>query len=322
MIKTLKGTTAQGIQNAITAARRDVGAASGLVFTLVVITDLREYTSVLEACIDASREHPSRVLIVTNGAAAADRVDAEIHLGEDVPGEIISLRFQGDLTNHRESVVLPLLLPDSPVIAWWPGTSPVSLADDPLGSLAIRRISDSMGAADPIDALEVRARNMTPGDTDLTWTRLTPWRALLVSALDQYPSKLKDISIAAEVDNAAGVLLASWLDDRLDCNVSIDTTTKGPGITSVELTMDEGTISIRRSDGKMASYSAPKTPARKVALPRRDISQLLTEELRRIDPDDILQNAMKQLLRRVDHPEPADASADGAIPAAKGSQVE
>ena len=39
---------------------------------------------------------------------------------------------------HPESVVLPLLLPDSPVAVWWPADHPPDPAEDPLGRLAQR----------------------------------------------------------------------------------------------------------------------------------------------------------------------------------------
>ncbi len=302
MIKTLKDTTTSDIQAAVTEARQRLGATSGLVFTLCVVADLRDFTSVLASCIEAGREHPSRIILVTDGTAKADRLDAEVHLGEDVPGEIIILRFQGELQHHRETVVLPLLLPDSPVLAWWPGTAPASLAEDPVGSLASRRISDSMRAADPIGALAVRAANLAAGDTDLTWTRLTPWRALLAASLDQIPAKVARVVVGAEQGNAAGVLLAAWLDDRLRCEV-ITEPTAGPGITSVVMTTHAGNISITRQDGKVAAFTAPDTPSRTVVLRRRSTSQLITEELRRLDADDILASAMARLLTREGHPD-------------------
>ena len=122
MIINVRDTNATGIHMALVEARHNIGVASSMVFTMIVIADLKHYDRALEACRDAGREHPSRIILVTNGQAKADRVDAEIRLGEEVPGEIISLKFHGELVEHRDSVVLPLLLPDSPVVAWWPDT--------------------------------------------------------------------------------------------------------------------------------------------------------------------------------------------------------
>lgn len=322
MIVKLKGTTARGIQNELMKARTNAGVASGMVFTLIVVCDLTDYEEVMEACVNAGREHPSRILVVTNGRSQTDRLDAEISYGSEIPGEIISLRFQGELTEHRSSVLLPLLLPDSNVVVWWPGSSPAHLAEDPIGRLAKRRITDAMGAAKPLQALEIRARNMTPGDTDLTWTRLTPWRALLTSALDQFPEEVSHVVVEADANNAAGMLLAAWLDDRLGCRVE-RRTSDGPGITKVTMTVTSGDISISRRDGKMASFSAPGTPSRTVALRRRDINTVITEELRRMDADDVLQAAMQRLISRcTDEGRAALGAPEKALKSSKGTQIE
>lgn len=322
MIRTLKDTGAREIQDAVLQARHNLGSASGMVFTLVVVADLHDYDAVLDACVVAGREHPSRILLVTNGMARADRLDAEVHVGEDVPGEIIALRFHGALAQHRETVLLPLLLPDSPTVVWWPGSAPESLADDPVGRLGERRITDAMGAARPLEALEIRAAHLAPGDTDLTWTRLTPWRALLTASLDQHPAAIKRVLVTSAENNAAGMLLAAWLENRLHCPVELEAS-DGPGITAVRMTTAGGDISITRKDGRMAVFEAPRTPQRSVALRRRNINQLITEELRRMDPDEILADAMASLLERCARDEARPRPlARVALRPARGSQVE
>ena len=294
MITTLKDTTAQAIQNAIMSARQSVGAASGMVFTLLVDTPASEYDNVFDACVEAGREHPSRIIVTTDGSARADRLDAELHIGDEVPGEIIALKFHGELADHKSSTLLPLLLPDSPVIAWWPGASPAHPSQDAVGALASRRITDAMGADDPLAALVERAACLAPGDTDLTWTRLTPWRALLASALDQPRGTVESASVHAGTGNAAGLLLAAWLRSRLGTEVTF-MPNAGPGITEVTLTTDEGEIQVARTDGKMATFAAPGSPTLAVALRRRDIAALITEELRVLEADHVFAASMAEL---------------------------
>ncbi|MFT4218463.1 MAG: glucose-6-phosphate dehydrogenase assembly protein OpcA [Micropruina sp.] len=298
MIINVPDTTATGIHMALVKARHSIGVASSMVFTMIVIAEGKYYDRALEACEDAGREHPSRIILVSNGEADGDHVDAEIRLGEEVPGEIISLRFHGELTEHRASVVLALLLPDSPVVAWWPGSAPDKPGEDPLGRLASRRITDAMGSSHPLAAIERRARNYSPGDTDLTWTRLTPWRALLASALDSYPAKITSVSVEAAPNNAASMLLSAWLEDRLKVRVDRREGTKGIGVTNVTLGTTKGDIVIAREDGRMATFSAPGLPRRQVALRRRELNALITEELRRLDVDDIFASAMGVLVDR------------------------
>jgi len=298
MITTLKDTTAQAIQNAIMSARQSVGAASGMVFTLLVDTPASEYDNVFDACVEAGREHPSRIIVTTDGSARADRLDAELHIGDEVPGEIIALKFHGELADHKSSTLLPLLLPGSPVIAWWPGEAPEPVSEDAVGSLAKRRITDDMGSADPLARLLARAEGLAPGDTDLTWTRLTPWRALLAAALDTHQAPVTGATVEAAANNAAGLLLAAWLGSRLGLDADF-VSSGGPGITAVRLATEDGDIVLARGDGKMATFTGPRTPPRSVALRRREISALITEELRRLDTDYVFQQSMACLASNV-----------------------
>ena len=61
---------------------------------------------------------------------------------------------------------------------------PEIIAYDPLGVFADRRITNVIRDADPSASLRQRADDYAPGDTDLTWTVITPWRAALASAFD------------------------------------------------------------------------------------------------------------------------------------------
>ena len=291
MITTLKDTTSAQIQNAITKARQSVGAASGMVFTLLAIPTADDYDDAFDACLEAGREHPSRIIIATDGSTRTERLDAELHIGDEIPGEVIALKFHGELMHHKTSAVLPLLLPDSPVIAWWPGRAPENASADRIGKLAGRRITDAMGTDDPLATLVARAGTVAPGDTDLTWTRLTPWRALLASALDNHQSPVVSGRVTAANNNAGGLLLAAWLRSRLGVPVDFEAD-GGPGVTGVTLTTEDGDITLKRPDGKMATFTAPRTPPRSVALRRREVSALLSEELRRLDTDKVFLESM------------------------------
>jgi hypothetical protein len=144
-----------------------------------------------------------------------------------------------------------------------------------------------------------QARNYAAGNTDLSWTRLTPWRALLAAALDQYPARIKGGQVSAERSNPSADLLVAWLTNRL--KVPIDrATSRGPGITSVRLVTGGGEMEISRPDGRLAHFSIPNAPSRPVALKRRELAELLAEELRRLDPDDTYAEAVSTLCRIAD----------------------
>jgi glucose-6-phosphate dehydrogenase assembly protein OpcA len=142
--------------------------------------------------------------------------------------------------------------------------------------------------------LRTRAETYRPGDTDLSWTRTTPWRALLAAALDQYPSKITSILVEAERNNPSADLLSAWLGSRLKLDVT-RRVSDGPGITAARLGTAAGDIAITRPDGLLASYAVPGQPERLVALKRRDLTDLISEDLRRMDPDDVYEATIKTL---------------------------
>lgn len=316
MIITLTKTDTSQIGNALLQARSRLGSASGLVLTLIVAAEQRSFAKAYAAVQTAAREHPCRLLLVVKTTGKADRLDAEIHVAEEAPGEVIVLRLSGLVRDHADSVVLPLLLPDSPVVMWWPANSPDVPGEDILGALADRRITDAASSADPISSLRTRAANHTPGDTDLTWTRLTLWRALLAAALDQYPARVLSATVVGPRSNAPADLMAAWLESRLKVTV-VRKPSSGPGITSVVLDTPGGQVVIAREDGKTASYAIPGQPRRTVALKRRDINELLTEELRRLDADAVYAAALATFLARTIH----GASAPRAVSAGKPARA-
>ena len=216
MIIPLADTTSAKISAELLRARRSAGSpAQGMVLTLIIVCDESEYPRAMEASMAAGREHPSRILLVVTAAGRNAGLDAELHLGEGTPGEVVVIRMRGAVAAHPASVIRPLLLPDSPVVIWWPGKAPNNQAGDELAQLAMRRLTDAAASPRPLVTLKARARDYTPGDTDLSWTRLTPWRALLAAALDQYPAKIKSVLIEADRGNPSADLLAAWLQSRL-----------------------------------------------------------------------------------------------------------
>lgn len=294
MIVTLNDTTASKIGGAIVEARRTVGSGSGLVHTLICICDSSHFDAAFEAARDAARQHPSRLLMVVTTRSRKDKLDAEVHASEGTPGDVIVLRFSGAMAKRPASVILPLLLSDSPVIAWWPFSGPDNLASDPIGALADRRITDSAADKDPCKALIRRAAHLTEGGSDLCWARTTSWRALAAAALDQHPATVKFARVESAAGNAPAMLLAAWLGLRLGVPVE-RVTTDVPGISAIVMSTSGGDIEIRRRSGRYAVYRIPGEPARGVALDRREVQMLIGEELRRLGPDKVFTAVMAEI---------------------------
>lgn len=299
MITELHETDSDAIVSALSDAHlRGEGAAGGMVHTLLVACHAVDVERAFDAALAAAREHPSRVILVVESPDVAD-LEARLQVGEGVPGDVVTLRVPTDMVEHLETLLLPLLLPNSPVIAWWPGESPARLGDDPIGRLASRRITDAGGVEDPLAALATRAANLTPGDSDLAWTRLTPWRALLAASLDQYPTEVTGAEVEAAGHNAPAELLAAWLAARLGVEVR-RLESEGPGLTGVRLRTPGGDIALLRPTGSVATFEVPGQPPRAVALARRDMNALITEELRHAEPDTVFAEACAIHLERVE----------------------
>src|SRR5277367_6872498 len=145
MMIDLAETTTDRIHEAIRQARQRLGGpASGMVLTLIIVTDEAAQYDAVRAASQADREHPSRILaVITRKPKSESRLDAEIRVGETGPGETILLRMYGPLGQHADSVVAPLLAPDVPVVTWWPEDAPPAPGGDPLGAVAQRRVTDA-----------------------------------------------------------------------------------------------------------------------------------------------------------------------------------
>lgn len=303
MIIDLPSTTTVAISKKLVALRQDTGAmALGRVLTLLIVVDEADAEQAIEDANDASRQHPCRIIAVVLGnKRGQSRIDAQIRVGGDAgASEVIVLRLYGELVNHGAAVVIPLLLPDSPVVAWWPTDAPTDVARDAIGSMAQRRITDAATAKSPRTALKTRARTYASGDTDLAWTRITLWRGLLAAALDQPPYEpVLEATVTGASDSPSTDLLAAWLAETLRCPVRRARTRAGTGMVSVRLERASGPIDLVRPDGSIATLTQPGQPVRRISLARRGTAECLADELRRLDPDDIYEETIRKGLARV-----------------------
>ena len=294
---TLWDTTGTAVVKALSAERRQAGSvSSGLALTLVVVVDEKRVAEAEQAATRAAAEHPCRLLVVVRRRpdAPEPRLDAEVLIGGRLgPGEAVVMRMYGRLALHAESVVLPLLAPDAPVVTWWYGEPPHQIAHDPLGVLADRRVTDCSLAPDPLAALRERGEDYAPGDTDLAWSRATLWRALCASALDPLASTVTAVTVSGEAGNPTRALLSGWLGSRLDLDVAHDDT-DGGGVTGVLMTLEDGEVRLTRGeDQRTAVMSRTGQPDRTLPLERRALGDLLAEELHRLDADEVYAGALE-----------------------------
>lgn len=303
MIVDLPNTTTSQISKALVKIREEGGAvALGRVLTLIISTRLGEEEEAIEAANDASREHPMRVIVVSTSGDENNhddtRLDAQIRVGGDAgASEVIVVRAYGDTASDKEGLVTGLLLPDAPVVVWWPGDGPKNASQSALGRIAQRRITDAAAVSNPLAALQHLATTYAPGDTDFSWTRLTLWRAQLAAVLDQPPyESITAVEVLGAADSPSTVLLAAWLQEQLQVPVELQMTspaTGSSGIHGVKLHRASGVIELERTIPNIATLKQPNQPTHDIALPRRSLRDCLAEELRRLDPDDLFGEVIK-----------------------------
>jgi len=328
VIVDLPSTTTVAVSKKLVQLRQDTGAmALSRVLTLVIVVGELDAEAAIDAATDASHQHPCRIIaVVLSNKRGKSRLDGQIRVGGDAgASEVVVLRLFGALTDHGRSVVTPLLLPDSPVVAWWPTEAPSNVSQDPIGAMAQRRITDAAEAKQPKVALRNRAKTYAGGDTDLAWTRITLWRGLLAAALDQAPYEpVTEATVTGGTDSPSTDLLAAWLAEALRCKVTRARTRAGTGTVSVRLERRSGAIDLVRPDGNTATLAQPGQPTRRISLPRRGTAECLADELRRLDPDEIYAEAIGRGLSRLGSRTvtAGDAVRDGEAPSVEEAQRE
>jgi glucose-6-phosphate dehydrogenase assembly protein OpcA len=192
-----------------------------------------------------TERHPNRAFVISaTPNARKDVLDAWVQTHCQMPspgrpqvcGEQITIEARGAAVDLVAGTLLPLLVPDVPVMLWWPHGEP---ADDPrflkVADMVDRVIVDSATFAAPEAGLARMAALLDHDGgqsgagtaiSDLSWSRLTPWRELaaqffdapaLVPHLAEITRVVVDYEAraGAVADRSQALLLVGWLATRL-----------------------------------------------------------------------------------------------------------
>ena len=225
--------TVRQVEAALTDLRRHEqrAAVRASVLTLVaVVHSDAAANDVLDVVYELGARHPSRTIVLVldededSGMDAAASVHVVEHEGRAVCFEEIVLRVRGRARHHLDSVVEPFALPDLPMVVWLPSHLPSP--GDPLLGVADRIVVDSraVAGADPtpgethsvLPTIAALARRLPV--TDLSWTRLAPWRSLLAGLFEgaAYRPFLREVERVEIAGNyGPRYLLGGWLLRRL-----------------------------------------------------------------------------------------------------------
>lgn len=290
MIVSLPQTTTALIARKLQELRDSGGVvALGRVLSLVIETDDSSLESAVETANKASRLHPSRILVISKTDSKISQLDAEIRVGGDAgASEVVVLRASGEVLSNVESLISGLLLPDAPIVGWWPSYSSANPAKTEIGAIADRRITDSAAQPEPIEFLRALASNYSPGDGDMAWTRITLWRSQLAAALESHLERqIVSAQVIGSKESPSALLLQAWLESKLNVSVSLEDKWREDavlGIRGVRICFGDGELQVLR-DGDVAMLTQPGLPESRVFLPARTDLDCLVEDMRFLGED-------------------------------------
>ena len=311
MIVELPDTTTSKISKALVRIREEGGAvALGRVLTLVIATRLGREEEAIEAANDASREHPMRVIVLSTRRrrrrSDEPRLDAQIRVGGDAgASEVIVLRAYGETASNDEGLVTGLLLPDAPVVVWWPGDAPDSRLAAPrsggspsAGSRMPRRRPTRARASTTSAELPAR-RHRLRLDPPHAVARAARRRARPAAVRADHRRQVRGASDSPST-HAARRLAAAAARGADGVRAHRRERRVGRASTgSVHANARTGCVELDRNATNVATLTQPNQPIHDISLPRRNLRDCLAEELRRLDPDDlygeVVQNGLGQL---------------------------
>ncbi len=208
------------------------------VFNLVICVDGDEQLAqATETVAQITWSYPCRALVLVRKPEEAQSettasISAHCQLptatGNRVCCEQITIVGTGQAADGLWSMVLPLLVPDLPVVLWWPGDPCIHEAlFDRLLETADRLIVDSRAFIDPGATFTRLAQLVGTGHkvafSDLSWSRLNTWRLNMAEFFDQpeflpYLSHIDRLEIHYEAPEnhqhpnfSEALLLIGWL---------------------------------------------------------------------------------------------------------------
>lgn len=229
--------------NAVESAAAGHTTTRALTVNLLVHADTSARADELGTVIQQlTASHPNRAMMLIDRPAVGDpQIEAWVQancllnvLGAtQICGEQITIDSRGGHAGQVVSLMLPLLVPDLPVVLWMDGPQPFDLPLlRKLRGVLNRLIVDSAGFADPLHDLVTMAtyedRSMVGPKplslSDLNWARLTPWRELTAQFFDTrsflpHLHRLDQVEIDYVAVGEGGLLralmLAGWLASNL-----------------------------------------------------------------------------------------------------------
>lgn len=307
------------------AAEHAAAEARASVLNLVAVARTAEAERQIAQTLDRlSVQCPSRTLVLlAQPERAAPKLEATITARMSLLGasrvttEQVQLHAHGTTAAHLASIVGPLLIPDLPVVLWWPGRPEFGtrLLDE-LADLCDRMIVDTEELDPRRDfrmLLDIARRDSCRcAIGDFSWARILPWRDLIAQLFDPPALRpaLRSVKGITARFGAAGSdvqarLLAGWVRSRLatlGVSAVVDRRSDAaepPGLSQLTLSVEgnrTGQFRIQRAAGghlvTTIRLGDQDYPGHTVGTLSREAADLLGQQLTVTGQDPIYEEAL------------------------------
>ena len=294
--------------------------------TLLVLAEESDDLSALGETIAALMpEHPARAIVVRliggEERALTERVYSQCWMPfgqrRQICCEQIELTASDASLEDLPSVVLPLSVPDLPLILWCRTARILGMPGFyRIAAMARKVIVDSAQVSDSVAAiLRMAVVSQTGGVLlgDLSWTRLTRWRETL-SQLFENPEylaqlpKIERVQVqSGEAHEVAARLMAVWITNCLaeaGVHAYPEVTAGGPDATSLRLELDGPGLNVVLTREQERLVMTVNGVANATNLPLPTDYMLMREELSIVRPDPVFH---KTLATAASHAYPTDS---------------
>jgi glucose-6-phosphate dehydrogenase assembly protein OpcA len=279
------------------------GVLRACAMTLVVLVeDDAEAQQVRQTLGVLMHDHPSRAIVLraSEGADLTARVFAECWMPFGRNQQICSegIEMTADAANLGEvaHLLLPLLVPDLPVVLWCRGSRFFSSRYfDPLFPVAGKIIVDSRHAANAKGAIAVLKEFRSRGRrvSDLAWTSLTGWREALALSCEDSLKTATSARIEHSGPMSTGVLyFTRWIERAAPSTVlTVEQIPGEPGLRSVMFSGGSAPVAVKLLDHTSLEVQASGCTSRSM-LPSSEEDALMREELSILGPDPVYESVL------------------------------
>jgi glucose-6-phosphate dehydrogenase assembly protein OpcA len=297
----------------------DAGVLRACSMTLVAIAEADDDAAALGETIAALMpEHPARSILIRLSGEGERALGQRVYQQcwkpfgqrQQICCEQIEITASDPALADLPSVILPLAVPDLPLILWCRSPRLVRRPEfGEIARMATKVVIDSAAAADAIDAIRRMADAVRSGGiadvlwADLAWTRLTRWRETLAQVFENRDT----LAHLAEVDSVqvrfgptyetAAWYLAAWAANALASVGQVVTPEVGRQEASLRLELSGGTfrVELSRQDDRLVTVVNDQSNC--TNLPRPADYHMMREELGIVRRDAVFEATLASAAR-------------------------